>query len=142
MQADTVRTLSEGEGQLVAVLASGIDVNNAQFAPGQVTAGHDALGGGDPHADCDGRGTFAAGLVGAQPQSSTTFAGLAPGVRLDPIRVAQTFDNADNTAADPGRAGDRGHGGDRRPRHGDPGGRTRSDEFAGPAGRGGERRGS
>lgn len=75
--------LSDGTGQLVAVVGTGIDAGNAQFAPGQVAPGSD-LG------DCDGRGTFAAGIVGAQRVPDTAFAGVAPGARLLGIKYTET----------------------------------------------------
>lgn len=73
--------LTRGEGQLVAVLGTGVDGRNTQFAPGQLEGGA-----GTERTDCDGRGTIAAGIVGAQPDPSTTFAGVAPGAHLLPIR--------------------------------------------------------
>ncbi|MDA3642845.1 S8 family serine peptidase [Saccharopolyspora indica] len=75
--------LADGSGQLVAVVGTGMDPGNAQFAPGQVVPGSD-LG------DCDGRGTFAAGIVGAQQVPGTAFAGMAPGARLLGIRYTET----------------------------------------------------
>ncbi|MBE8525383.1 S8 family serine peptidase [Amycolatopsis sp. H6(2020)] len=81
--------LTRGDGQLVAVIGTGVDGQNAQFAPGQLEGGA-----GTERTDCDGRGTIAAGIVGAQPDPSTTFAGVAPGVRLLPIRYT-TGDGGD-----------------------------------------------
>jgi membrane-anchored mycosin MYCP len=76
--------LTRGDGQLVAVIGTGVDGRNTQFAPGQLEGG-----GGTEASDCDGRGTIAAGVVGAQPDPSTTFAGVAPGAHLLPIRYTQ-----------------------------------------------------
>ncbi len=87
--------LTRGEGQLVAVVGTGVDGRNAQFAPGQLEGGA-----GTERTDCDGRGTIAAGIVGAQPDPSTTFAGVAPGVRLLPIRYTT------GNGADPGELAD------------------------------------
>ncbi|SEC20703.1 Subtilase family protein [Amycolatopsis tolypomycina] len=81
--------LTRGEGQLVAVIGTGVDGQNAQFAPGQLEGGART-----ERTDCDGRGTIAAGIVGAQPDPSTTFAGVAPGAHLLPIRYA-TSDGGD-----------------------------------------------
>jgi hypothetical protein len=98
--------LSDGTGQIVAVIGTGVDAANTQFAPGQVLPGADLLPGAAAHAsadsDCDGRGTFAAGLVGAQASPSTTFAGLAPGVRLLPVRYTQSTGGGAQ-AGDPAR---------------------------------------
>ena len=87
--------LTRGDGQLVAVLGTGVDGQNTQFARGQLEGGA-----GTERSDCDGRGTIAAGIVGAQPDPSTTFAGVAPGAHLLPIRSASSGD------ADPGALAD------------------------------------
>ncbi|MFD5248685.1 S8 family serine peptidase [Amycolatopsis sp. NPDC058340] len=85
--------LSRGEGQLVAVIGTGVDGGNGQFAPGQLLGGQ-----GTEAEDCDGRGTIAAGIVGAQPDPSTTFTGIAPGAKILPIRYTQV-----NGGGDPGQ---------------------------------------
>ncbi|HZC69438.1 MAG TPA: S8 family serine peptidase, partial [Jatrophihabitans sp.] len=85
--------LTDGSGQTVAVLGTGVDARNGQFGRSQVRRGVDLLGSGAADDDCDGRGTFAAGIVAARPASATTFAGLAPGARLLPIRYTQTSSN-------------------------------------------------
>ncbi len=95
--------LTTGSGVRVAVLGTGVDHRNGQFRQGQVEAGRDVLanraGATD---DCDGRGTFAAGLIAAQPNEKTTFAGLAPGVSVLPVRYTQTTRQG-NAAIDPRR---------------------------------------
>ncbi|MEV0697041.1 S8 family serine peptidase [Saccharopolyspora sp. NPDC050389] len=85
--------VADGTGQLLAVVGTGIDAGNAQFAPGQVVPGSD-LG------DCDGRGTFAAGIVGARPDPATAFAGMAPGARLLGIRYTETRTGGDDPDPD------------------------------------------
>ncbi|OXM60347.1 S8 family serine peptidase [Amycolatopsis vastitatis] len=87
--------LTRGEGQLVAVLGTGVDGQNGQFAPGQLEGGA-----GTERSDCDGRGTIAAGIVGAQPDPSTTFAGVAPGAHLLPIRSTPSGDGDPGALAD------------------------------------------
>jgi hypothetical protein len=99
--------LTDGSGQILAVLGTGVDQTNAQFGPGQVLPGSDGT-------DCDGRGTFAAGVVAARPDSSTTFAGMAPGVKVLALRYTESTGNAtsgdgpdpDALAATIGRATD------------------------------------
>ncbi|WP_370972360.1 S8 family serine peptidase [Amycolatopsis sp. cg9] len=86
--------LTRGDGQLVAVIGTGVDGLNGQFRPGQLEGGA-----GTESTDCDGRGTIAAGIVGAQPDPSTTFAGVAPGARLLPIRYT---DSSAKDGGDPG----------------------------------------
>ncbi len=83
-------SMSKGEGVLVAVLGSGIDAANPQFGPDQVLAGRDVRTGGSADDDCDGSGTFVAGLIAAQPDPRTEVVGIAPLVRLLPIRVNET----------------------------------------------------
>jgi hypothetical protein len=94
--------LTDGTGQTVAVVGTGIDARNTQFRPGQILPGVDVMRSASATADsdCDGRGTFAAGIVGARPDPSTTFAGLAPGVRLLPIRYTQSTGDS-SQAGDP-----------------------------------------
>jgi hypothetical protein len=83
--------LARGYGVTVAVVGSGIDADNGQFAPGQVLPGLDLLGGGDSaDDDCDGSGTFVAGLIAARPHPATTVTGLAPDAQLLPVRVHQS----------------------------------------------------
>jgi membrane-anchored mycosin MYCP len=82
--------LTTGAGVRVAVLGTGVDAANAQFDPGQVARGADITTGRAADDDCDGRGTFAAGLIAAKPRTrDTTFAGVAPGARIVPIRYTQ-----------------------------------------------------
>ncbi|RGC67005.1 Intracellular serine protease [Micromonospora sp. MW-13] len=95
--------LSTGSGVRVAVLGTGVDARNAQFRPGQVEAGRDVLANtARATDDCDGRGTFAAGLIAARPHDETTFAGLAPGVSVLPVRYAQSTKQGEG-AVDPAR---------------------------------------
>jgi subtilisin family serine protease len=90
--------LTTGKGVTVAVLGTGVDATNPQFGAGRVT-------GGGAGTDCDGRGTFAAGIVAARATGATTFAGMAPDVRVLPVRYTQTTDQG-NADVDPGRLAD------------------------------------
>jgi membrane-anchored mycosin MYCP len=92
--AQGVWPLAKGAGQTVAVIGTGVDPHNPQFG-GRVTA----LGGGGD--DCDGRGTFAAGLVAAQSNPATTFVGLAPGARLLGVKYTQAMTNGNDVEPDP-----------------------------------------
>ncbi|HEY3707734.1 MAG TPA: S8 family serine peptidase [Amycolatopsis sp.] len=89
--------LSRGDGQLVAVIGTGVDGQNAQFAPGQVLGGSGAA-----PSDCDGRGTIAAGIVGAQPDDATTFTGIAPGAKILPLRYTESNGSSAEGGGDPG----------------------------------------
>jgi membrane-anchored mycosin MYCP len=87
--------LTEGRNARVAVLSTGIDHRNAQFPAGSLDDGGDVIGTGrSAQQDCDGRGTFLAGLIAARPNGDTTFAGVAPAATLIPIRVVETVAGA------------------------------------------------
>jgi hypothetical protein len=86
IDAARIWPLSTGSGVTVAVLGTGVDADNAQFAPGAVRPPITTTGGIDGAADCAGYGTFAAGIVAAQQNPSTTFAGIAPGAHILPVR--------------------------------------------------------
>jgi membrane-anchored mycosin MYCP len=93
--------LSRGQGVLVAVIGTGIDASNTQFADGQVRPGRNLLAGGGPaDTDCDGSGTFVAGLIAARPDPRTSVVGVAPAAELLPVRVTQAQANR-TAAADP-----------------------------------------
>jgi membrane-anchored mycosin MYCP len=99
VEAERIWPLTTGEGQLVAVVGTGVDANNPQFADGQLRPAIDAQG-KSVSGDCDGRGTFAAGIVAANPDPSTTFRGIAPGARILPIKYTQATQSS-NDGGDP-----------------------------------------
>jgi hypothetical protein len=90
VDAPSVWPLSTGTGVLVAVVGTGVDPANAQFGPDQVLPEINLLPGGAATPDCDGRGTYAAGIVAAHGSPATTFAGVAPGARILPIRYTES----------------------------------------------------
>jgi subtilisin family serine protease len=90
-------TLTRGAGVTVAVLDSGVDASVPQLA-GRVLPGADVIGGsGRGDSDCVGHGTFVAGLIAAQPTPGIGFTGLAPDVRILPVR--QTTNGRDGDSA-------------------------------------------
>ncbi|HEY3606473.1 MAG TPA: S8 family serine peptidase, partial [Pseudonocardiaceae bacterium] len=91
--------LATGTGVTVAVIGTGVDPANAQFGQGTVLPVIDLLP--SPVADCDGRGTFAAGIIAAQSNPDTTFAGLAPGARILPVRYTQSTTDTVNQGGAP-----------------------------------------
>ncbi|MFD9890247.1 type VII secretion-associated serine protease mycosin [Amycolatopsis sp. NPDC059027] len=76
--------LTKGEGQLVAVVDSGVDAV-PQFA-GHVRPVVNIVSPSGKEADCLGHGTFVASLIAAQPREGTGFAGVAPGATILPLR--------------------------------------------------------
>ena len=92
--ASDVWPLADGSGQVVAVVGTGVDPANAQLS-GRVTA----LGAAAD--DCDGRGTFAAGIVAAQPDPATTFAGVAPGAQVLGVKFTEATNGGAAAEPDP-----------------------------------------
>nr|MDT0661549.1 S8 family serine peptidase [Micromonospora sp. DSM 115978] len=84
---DRVWPVTTGDGVRVAVIATGVDARHPQFGDGQIGTGATVSSAGSARRDCDGRGTFAAGVIAARPAADTTFSGIAPGAQIVPIRV-------------------------------------------------------
>lgn len=76
---------SRGEGQLVAVLDTG--VRPSPRLP-NVEAGGDFVETTEGLTDCDGHGTLLAGIVAGQPSAEDGFAGVAPAARVVSIRTS------------------------------------------------------
>jgi membrane-anchored mycosin MYCP len=88
--------LTRGVGVTVGVIDTGVDRTAPQLA-GRVMAGVDVVnGGGRADDDCFGHGTFVAGIIGAGKQRGVGLAGVAPGVKILPVRQANGF--TDGTA--------------------------------------------
>ena len=75
-----------GEGVVVAVVDTGVDLQHVdlrdRLLPGIDIVGHDS----DPQ-DENGHGTHVAGIIGADADNGVGVAGVAPGVKLLPVRV-------------------------------------------------------
>lgn len=88
---------SRGEGQLVAVLDTGV-------RPGprlpNVTAGGDYVETTDGLTDCDGHGTLVAGIIAGQP-ADDGFSGVAPGARVVSLRVTSAKFSPKTPGGDP-----------------------------------------
>ncbi|GAA1981876.1 S8 family serine peptidase [Amycolatopsis minnesotensis] len=91
--------LTSGTGVTVGVVDTGVDASVPQLRGGTVLRGVDTTkpGGGPADDDCYGHGTFVAGIIAASPMSGTEYAGVAPGVRILPVRCATT-----DTPGEPG----------------------------------------
>ncbi|ASW53236.1 type VII secretion-associated serine protease mycosin [Plantactinospora sp. KBS50] len=86
---DRLAALATGRGVTVAVIDSGVDATYPQLA-GRVLAGTDFLDpGGDGRRDCVGHGTAVASIVAAAPRPGSAVRGLAPDVRILPVRVSE-----------------------------------------------------
>lgn len=96
-----VRPWSTGSGVTVAVVDSGVDADHPQLAAaGTVLRGEDFHLVGDlpGNFDCGSHGTSVASIIAAAPAGGIGFAGLAPGARILPVRIAER-ELADNGAA-------------------------------------------
>ncbi|TDV34590.1 type VII secretion-associated serine protease mycosin [Actinophytocola oryzae] len=91
---DRVWPFTTGGGVTVAVVDTGVDAATPQLA-GRVLPGTDVVnpGAGPGDTDCYGHGTFVAGIIAAMPSAGTGFTGVAPGVRILPVRVANSGDD-------------------------------------------------
>jgi membrane-anchored mycosin MYCP len=88
---------SRGDGQLVAVLDTG--VRSGPRLPG-VQPGGDYVESTDGLTDCDGHGTLVAGLIAGQP-GGDGFAGVAPAARLLSLRVTSAKFSPRTAGGDP-----------------------------------------
>lgn len=92
IRAPQVWPTTRGEGTVVAVVDSGVDLRHPDLAPrllrdgqGRVI-GRDFVDGGAPQ-DVQGHGTQVAGVIAAAARDATSLAGVAPRTRLMPVRV-------------------------------------------------------
>ncbi len=97
----TVWNLTRGAGQTVAVIDTG--VSRHRLLPHLIPGG-DYVANGDGTEDCDGHGTIVAGIIGAatDPDSGTTFSGIAPDATILSIRQSS---NKYRAADDPSGSG-------------------------------------
>ncbi|MEU5527223.1 type VII secretion-associated serine protease mycosin [Micromonospora chersina] len=87
LRIDQVHRLSTGHGVTVAVVDSGVDATHPELA-GQVLPGRRSYGAaGDGRSDVDGHGTHMAGIIAAKNAGSDGVTGVAPGVRILPIKT-------------------------------------------------------
>lgn len=91
LDVERVWPLTTGRGQQVAVVDTGVDGNHPQLK-GHVAQGADVRSTQPGNYDCDGHGTFVAGIIAAQPHDGTGFAGIAPGAIIVPIRETDSSD--------------------------------------------------
>ncbi len=83
---DRVWPLTQGAGQVVGVVDTGVDGNHPMLAH-RVLPGVDEVHPGAPGTgDCNGHGTFVAGIIAAARLPGVGFAGVAPEATILPVR--------------------------------------------------------
>jgi membrane-anchored mycosin MYCP len=88
--------VTKGLGVTVAVIDTGVDARQP-FLAGAVLPGVDVINGGGPaNTDCDGHGTFVAGIIAGRQLPGFGFSGVAPQATILPIRQANS--TSDGTA--------------------------------------------
>ena len=97
LQPAAVWGMTEGAGQTVAVLDSGVSAA-APALSGAVLPGLDVGTGRHADTDCTGHGTFVAGLVAARPWPGSGFAGLAPQAQILPVNVVNASGSVTSAA--------------------------------------------
>ncbi|TDW90435.1 type VII secretion-associated serine protease mycosin [Kribbella pratensis] len=98
---------STGSGVTVAVIDSGVDADHPQLRrTGKVLPGRDffLVGRLPGNYDCISHGTGVASIIAADPATGIGFHGIAPGVRILPVRVTDRESTDSNTGQviDPG----------------------------------------
>ncbi|TSB21399.1 type VII secretion-associated serine protease mycosin [Streptomyces benahoarensis] len=77
---------TKGEGVRVAVIDTGIDAGNDQIKPAIGAGGKTFVKDGKATEDRVGHGTKVAGIIAAQPRSTSGFYGLAPAAKVIPFQ--------------------------------------------------------
>ncbi|MGV9612709.1 type VII secretion-associated serine protease mycosin [Nocardia xishanensis] len=100
---------SRGAGQKVAVIDTGV---NRHWRLPALQAGGDFVSTTDGTVDCDGHGTFVAGIIAAQPSLEDGFAGVAPEAEILAIRqLSSAYEAKDrNRREEPGVITREGYG--------------------------------
>ncbi|WP_051191706.1 S8 family serine peptidase [Microbacterium luticocti] len=107
LQTEQAWARTTGSGVTVAVVDSGVSATGAHLS-GAVLTGTNLV---PDHADASGRsdayghGTAIAGVIAARPASGSGLVGLAPGVKILPVRV---YANVDDQAVKAGHGPDVG----------------------------------
>lgn len=99
LQFERAWPFSDGRRSTVAVVDTGVDLQNPQLKGMRLGEGHNFVTTDSVPAsrDCDGHGTFVAGIIAAQPVQGTPFLGVAPLARIMPVRFTEGIEKASVT---------------------------------------------
>ncbi|MDR7086039.1 type VII secretion-associated serine protease mycosin [Aeromicrobium panaciterrae] len=86
---------SKGTGVVVAVVDTGVSASHPDFK-GRVLSGRDFIAPGTSANDANGHGTHVAGIIAANANNDVGGAGLAPRVKILPVRVLDATGEGDN----------------------------------------------
>jgi len=96
LQTQLAWGVTRGQGVVVAVVDSGVDLGNPHLAGGALAGGVDLVGdgkGSNGFADLEGHGTAVAGQIAARRIDGSGVEGLAPEARILSIRVFASSDD-------------------------------------------------
>lgn len=93
---DTVRSLADGDGIIVAIVDSGVDTSNPHLAGSAVLPGVNLVGddAADGRTDRYGHGTIVAGIIAARKVDGSSLIGIAPKATILPVRVYNAINNS------------------------------------------------
>jgi membrane-anchored mycosin MYCP len=95
-------SITTGQGVVVAVIDTGLDRRHPQLRSVHVAQGVDVISGAPRQhnvRDCDGHGTGVTSIIAAQRVQGVSFAGVAPGATIVPIKQTNTRSDRSGTAA-------------------------------------------
>jgi serine protease len=101
--APSAWAVSEGAGQVVAVIDTGVDPTHPDLQ-GQLVPGYDFVDNDAQPVDQNGHGTLIAGIIAAATGNSVGVASVAPKAKIMPVRVLGTDGSGSSTAVAEGIA--------------------------------------
>ncbi|MFN2556972.1 MAG: S8 family serine peptidase [Nitriliruptorales bacterium] len=108
IRAPEAWAVSQGEGVVVAVVDSGVDLTHPDLVGALVrradgtVLGYDFVEGDDDPTDEHGHGTMVAGIVAARASNGTGVASVAPRARIMPVRVLNSRALGPNSTVEQG----------------------------------------
>lgn len=93
INAETAWNITTGAPTItVAILDTGVSLSHPEFA-GRLLAGYDFVNSDSDPSDDHGHGTHVAGILGAAMNNAQGSTGIAPGVKILPVKVLNALNN-------------------------------------------------